>query len=237
MSTSDDLIDDAETDQMAALMSRCVKEILGRQDPGSFLQWLEKSGPRLLPGPFAAAPDPQTRRALTAALGATIWNATPLPENGYRPRPLRRPERNEPCPCGSGRKYKKCCALAPAFPPIPADAIWSMVVDHLPLREMKRLARERALPEPALESAAERLRDAGRPERAIRLLEPLFDARRTAGAGGAAGVGPAAAGLCPRGHGGRRGLPGPPRALAEARAAIGAGLADRQAVLRPASRR
>ena len=22
--------------------------------------------------------------------------------------------RNEPCPCGSGKKYKKCCALTPA---------------------------------------------------------------------------------------------------------------------------
>ena len=21
------------------------------------------------------------------------------------------PERNDPCPCGSGKKYKKCCAL------------------------------------------------------------------------------------------------------------------------------
>jgi uncharacterized protein len=25
------------------------------------------------------------------------------------PRPARRPGRNEPCPCGSGRKYKRCC--------------------------------------------------------------------------------------------------------------------------------
>ncbi len=24
--------------------------------------------------------------------------------------------RNEPCPCGSGQKYKKCCALKPAMP-------------------------------------------------------------------------------------------------------------------------
>jgi hypothetical protein len=75
-------IDDAETDQMAEFLSRCVKEILGRQDPGSFLQWLEKSGPSLLPGPFAAASDEQMRRALAAALGSTVWNATPLPENG-----------------------------------------------------------------------------------------------------------------------------------------------------------
>src|SRR2546426_12370392 len=100
VSGKDEVIDDAETDQMAEFLSRCVKEILGRQDPGSFLQWLETSGPSLLPGPFAAAPDQQMRRALAAALGSTIWNATPLPENGYRPRPLPRPERNEPCPRG-----------------------------------------------------------------------------------------------------------------------------------------
>jgi tetratricopeptide (TPR) repeat protein len=35
--------------------------------------------------------------------------------------------RNDPCPCGSGRKYKKCClgkrqAAASAAPPLPADA-------------------------------------------------------------------------------------------------------------------
>jgi uncharacterized protein YchJ len=30
-------------------------------------------------------------------------------EANLRPRALR-PGRNEPCPCGSGRKFKKCCA-------------------------------------------------------------------------------------------------------------------------------
>lgn len=24
---------------------------------------------------------------------------------------VRQPRRNEPCPCGSGKKYKKCCGL------------------------------------------------------------------------------------------------------------------------------
>jgi uncharacterized protein YecA (UPF0149 family) len=25
------------------------------------------------------------------------------------------PERNDPCPCGSGRKFKNCCAGSPLF--------------------------------------------------------------------------------------------------------------------------
>jgi hypothetical protein len=32
-------------------------------------------------------------------------------------RATRPPGRNEPCPCGSGKKYKKCCALAPRSGP------------------------------------------------------------------------------------------------------------------------
>ena len=32
------------------------------------------------------------------------------------------PGRNEPCPCGSGKKYKHCCGKAPAAPPTPAPA-------------------------------------------------------------------------------------------------------------------
>ena len=28
-----------------------------------------------------------------------------------------RPDRNDPCPCGSGLKYKKCCAIRPRSAP------------------------------------------------------------------------------------------------------------------------
>jgi hypothetical protein len=31
------------------------------------------------------------------------------------------PSRNDPCPCGSGRKYKKCCGAPGTRPPIPAQ--------------------------------------------------------------------------------------------------------------------
>ncbi|HYC09573.1 MAG TPA: SEC-C metal-binding domain-containing protein, partial [Steroidobacteraceae bacterium] len=32
------------------------------------------------------------------------------------------PGRNEPCPCGSGRKFKHCCGRERARAPIPAQA-------------------------------------------------------------------------------------------------------------------
>jgi tetratricopeptide (TPR) repeat protein len=169
-------ISETEAERMAAFLSQCVEEILAGRDAPSLFDWIERAGPHLLGGPFLEAPHEQARRALSVALGTAIWNATPRPDNGYRPRPLPRPERNAPCPCGSERKYKKCCANAPALPPIGADAMWSLVVDRLPAREMVRLGREGRLPIPALERAAERLRDSGKRREAARLLEPLFDA-------------------------------------------------------------
>ncbi|EWH02962.1 SEC-C metal-binding domain-containing protein [Halomonas sp. BC04] len=42
-------------------------------------------------------------------IGRSIWNVTPLPAHGFRPQPLAEPQRNAPCPCGSGKKYKRCC--------------------------------------------------------------------------------------------------------------------------------
>ncbi len=49
--------------------------------------------------------DPQDARALYAAHRFADGDAIPWP-----------PARNEPCWCGSQRKYKKCCATAPAAP-------------------------------------------------------------------------------------------------------------------------
>ena len=43
-----------------------------------------------------------------AHLGRSIQQAL-----ANRPRPAEKTRRNDPCPCGSGKKYKKCCLSAP----------------------------------------------------------------------------------------------------------------------------
>ncbi len=48
-------------------------------------------------------------RAATVAVGATTNHAAPGPRKPVSGRP----SRNAPCPCGSGKKYKRCCAVAP----------------------------------------------------------------------------------------------------------------------------
>jgi hypothetical protein len=45
-----------------------------------------------------------------------------------------KPGRNDPCPCGSGKKYKRCCLAAKSEPDAPADPTWrrlrAMLDDH-----------------------------------------------------------------------------------------------------------
>lgn len=42
-------------------------------------------------------------------LGRSVWNRVPLPAQQFQSAPLPAPRRNDPCPCGSGSKYKRCC--------------------------------------------------------------------------------------------------------------------------------
>ena len=46
----------------------------------------------------------QQREAQIKAIGETLWLPVRKPV-----RATPKPRRNDPCPCGSGRKYKKCC--------------------------------------------------------------------------------------------------------------------------------
>jgi hypothetical protein len=65
------------------------------------------------PRPAAAgsgAPRPGSPQAVPQGVAAAAGSRRPAPS---RPANAPKPGRNDPCPCGSGIKYKKCCA--PAF--------------------------------------------------------------------------------------------------------------------------
>lgn len=38
------------------------------------------------------------------------WECSECSPLKYRVQPPKKVGRNDPCPCGSGKKYKKCCA-------------------------------------------------------------------------------------------------------------------------------
>ena len=108
------------------LIDAAVREILRHEDPERFLDWIRANARKLLPASIKHSDDGGA--AASIALGRGIWNATPLPGNHFRPKPIPEPGRNDPCPCGSGRKYKQCCARLPQFDLLSADEVWPMLI-------------------------------------------------------------------------------------------------------------
>jgi len=165
----------AEVKEIAAfaeLIDACVAAIVRDEDWQRFTHFLEEM---LLAGKLPQLPaEPEAARMLACALGRAIWNATPLPGNGFRPRLIPAPGRNDRCLVGLGCKHKHCCGGAPGFPRISSDEIWVSLGKALPATTLRAAAAAGKLPPAALGAAARRLVDGGDPEAAKRLLEPLF---------------------------------------------------------------
>jgi hypothetical protein len=115
-------------EQLAAwstLLSAAARHLLKSDDLPTFADWAKVAVPvhlremGMLPAGQAVSED---EAALTCLMGRALHAAMPLPSRRYRPIKLALPERNEPCLCGSGRKFKHCCApLVPGLPSFPPE--------------------------------------------------------------------------------------------------------------------
>lgn len=112
--------------------------------------------------------------AMSTVLGMEIWNSTPLPDNRFRPNKLAKPERNAPCPCGSGKKYKQCCANLPPFDlGISEEIMLAAVLDRLSAKALAEAPLHELHPD-ALAIVAQRWLENGQEKKAISLLERYF---------------------------------------------------------------
>ncbi len=117
---------------------------------------------------------PEMLRSMTTLVALEVWNATPIPENRFRPRKIAKPECNGPCLCGSGAKFKQCCGVA--------NAPELGISEELMLSKvLATFSRKRLLELPLLELSPNALAEVahgwleeGRPKDAIALLEKLF---------------------------------------------------------------
>lgn len=117
---------------------------------------------------------PGLQEAMATQFAIEIWNATPIPENRFRPRKLAKPERNAPCPCGSGVKFKQCCAQMPPLElGITEVVMLAEVLDLLPQKSLDTLPLLE-LPPDALAHVAHRWLENGQAKKAVRLLESYF---------------------------------------------------------------
>src|SRR5512135_2990749 len=104
-------VPDDGVDELDLVLDASARHALNGAGGTAFIAWFQDVVPILAPR-FVAGIEggSESQRAALHSLGRLLWNRMPLPDNRFRPRPLPKPERNAACPCGSGRKYKHCCA-------------------------------------------------------------------------------------------------------------------------------
>lgn len=148
---------------------------LKAEAPEHFLNWLGEYGLSYFIEAGMVPDMPKDAwRGAGAIIGRALWNHMPRPENDFKPFKLPDPGRNDPCPCGSGRKYKQCCG-GMGLPPLEFsnDLLLAYVLEHLTHKQLDAMPWRRFSPE-LLAEIARKWHDKGESTRGRRILEPMF---------------------------------------------------------------
>jgi len=157
--------------ELDALLRMGVQEALASSDFTTAFETFITELPRHSPDLAARIP-PGAERSFGLALFREIWNHTPRPELGWKRLTLPKSERNSPCPCGSGTKYKQCCGPLEGDTPFPAGgfSVLSYVLETVPVAQYGALPFKQFDPEEVAHAASEWHKD-GRIGPATMLLE------------------------------------------------------------------
>lgn len=152
-----------------------VRQMLAGHSFEEVLDWSKMALPKLVPEwaeQFGNAEEPL--RAFCLHLVRYLWTHMPDPELDFRTRQLDKPQRNRPCPCGSGRKYKQCCQfLEEMTRQFPRISLLPYVLELIPRKRFRDLSVSRLNPEEIAQVAYEWY-EADRLEDAEALLEAFF---------------------------------------------------------------
>ncbi|MBB5019367.1 tetratricopeptide (TPR) repeat protein [Chitinivorax tropicus] len=161
-------------DALDELLSETVANAIKQPDPAGLSEWMvavwAPKASEVFNRPITAEHAPRLMRLLAKA----ICNVLPRPENDYRPVKWPKTERNAACDCGSGLKYKHCCAaLEAGLPVLSVQDLLPYVLAAVPKAHLQRLPLGRMDLE-ALADVAIGWAERNQHERAVLLLEPIF---------------------------------------------------------------
>ena len=113
-----------------AFLNELAKRIVGGESLVAFSEWFVTTVYDAQRDPKDVTPiDDQARRMLLA-IARQFWSHMPRPTSHWRALPLPKIERNDPCYCGSGKKYKQCCAQFSSMRvPFESDVLFALALD------------------------------------------------------------------------------------------------------------
>ena len=168
-------IDDPSDEALHFALGLAARAALSHDEPEAFLDWMRRYGLKF----FIEAgmvPDIPTADwpAVGTVLGRAIWNHLPRPDHDFKPRKLPDPGRNDPCPCGSGRKYKQCCGgVGMPHMDFPEELLLPYVLEQLSKKNLASVPHRRFSAD-LLADIAHLWARRGEADRGRLLLEPMF---------------------------------------------------------------
>ncbi|MDO9146295.1 MAG: UPF0149 family protein [Hydrogenophaga sp.] len=163
------------TNNIGAILNEAVQRLLTDEPLMPFTDWFSAQMLATLQAESPVPPaDLDDALRYQRHVARQLWGHMPVPSNRWRARGLPKVERNDVCPCGSGRKFKQCCAVFEHAPmPLPTNALLPLALDaaepHMLSAEKIRL-----VPAQALGMAAMNWNLAGQTDKTLGVLTPLF---------------------------------------------------------------
>ncbi len=154
---------------------RCVQFALGSKDLSEYQASYLRVEQHLFPPPPQGnlRDDDSLRRRIGLAMARAVWCALPLPALDFACPKAPAPERNSPCYCGSGRKFKQCCEPIMRNVPLKDVDLLPQVLAVVPRRTWKALPGSR-VDIGRIAHTADECRRIGDDKAALALLEPWF---------------------------------------------------------------
>lgn len=161
--------------EISPLFGFCTSMIANEYDYAAFASAVRAAAGVLMPLPPAGAlvDDPDLHERLVLTLARALWKVTPHPKHRFVPGPMPTSSRNDPCHCGSGRKYKRCCMELDQTAPQMDVNMLPELLTSLPQKRWKELVGSRVDIDLVAHCAWEWQRD-GLADRVEKLLDPWF---------------------------------------------------------------
>ena len=157
---------------LGSLMHVSANKLVRDAAPGPYLDWIAQYGPTLGEGLLPADARGADASRLMRLIGHLIYGALPLPQHHFQPKKLPLPGRNEPCLCGSLRKFKQCCEpFTHQLPKLPPEMAMPKVLDAMGKAAWKTLPAQKVSPGLVM-AAAESFKLERRFKDGVALLEP-----------------------------------------------------------------
>lgn len=168
----DDEMDEG-MDELHLLISLFAGQVWRGATSQEAIDHIAKYGEAIAPE-MAAHLDPAAgpKASFFRVVGRAMWNNLPQPAHGFRLMKLPEPGRNDPCFCGSLRKYKQCCARMPDFPIVPAMMLDGLL-GSMPRKQWSSLAGS-SIDRNTVQHLAYIWQDENRHKDVAALLEPWF---------------------------------------------------------------